>query len=135
MDTILAYGATGECVVKLTALARAAGIDVAQFTDHQVLDDQAINAILTSLGVGDAGERTLPANAVYKGLLVDQDVWDALRAAAAANTGLAVPSPQGADVPPATGDGSQVPAPGQSGPIAPAASTRTPSPQGAEAAS
>lgn len=139
MDTILAYGATGDCVVKLTALARAAGIEIPQKTDGQVLDGQEIETILSSLGLADASERAAVAGAVYKGLVVDQKVWDALRAAAAANTGLAVPvTLDASQVPagstgdgstPATGDGS-VPA-ATTGQPAVTAPEETPSPQAA----
>lgn len=102
MDTILTYGAVGECVSKLTALARAAGVDVAQ-TDK--LDAQTLDTIVTNLGLGEQVEGITTPDQPYKGRLVDSTVWQELRERAAAYTGLTISVPAAATdsqpVPPA----------------------------------
>lgn len=94
MDTILTYGASGPCVSQLCALARAAGLDVPQLTETDPVTDQVLDTVLAQLGLAaDTGPRIVTPGAVYKGKVIDQTVWDELRAKAAANTGLQVPGP------------------------------------------
>lgn len=87
MDTLLTYGASGECVDRLTALARAAGVDVHQ-TDQ--LDQATLDTIVTSLALGEQLEGVAETGQAYKGRVINDAVWSELRTRAAARTGLQV---------------------------------------------
>lgn len=115
MDTILTYGAQGECVSKLTALARAAGIDIGQ-TDQ--LDTDTLDKIVTGIGLGELLDGTTPSSSQpYKGRLVTQAVWDELRARAATQTDLEVPAPPGTDASPAAAPTAATGAPDSTSPF------------------
>jgi len=111
MDTILAHGAEGAPVAALTALARAAGIDVPQLAaEGAKLGHDVIDTILSNLGLAEQDVRHIAGD--VKGAIVDQHIWDTLREKAAATTGLHIPVP--AAVESAAGSGEQ-PAPENTG--------------------
>ena len=106
MDTILAHGAEGSCVPQLTALARAAGIDVPQLAAQgEKLGHDVIDTILSNLGLAEQDVRHIAGD--VQGAVVDQQIWDALKQKAAATTGLHVPTQAAAGVESVAGSGEQ----------------------------
>lgn len=92
MDTLLSHGAEGADVAKLTALARAAGIEVPQYTDTEALAPEVVDAILSNLTLADRDTRYAEAGTPYKGRVIDEPAWEALRDKAAQLTGLTLPA-------------------------------------------
>jgi hypothetical protein len=106
VDTILAVGAHGECPERLHALLEAAGFPVPDLGGGQQLTSEVMYLVLQAqaeLGIAEPEELSITVGGetvIVKGTFVGQATWDALRARAAARTGLLEPAKQ--DSPPAT---------------------------------
>lgn len=126
METILAAGATGECVVKLTALARAAGINITQYDTDKPLAAADLETIAGAVSYPVDMVLDLPNGQTIKGRLITQPIWDELIVRAAANTGLAfVPNPTTPAPSPSSSASSQSASP-TSSPEPPATGTSEP---------